>query len=902
MNTEGEIRLEAITITLNGVEVSGYPGMTILELARESGVEIPTLCHDSHLTPTGACRICLVEEEHSTALLPSCITKIQSGMVIHTHSPRVQEHRKVILELMLSTHPDSCMVCDKGNRCQLRKLSAEMGIGLVDLKKIPQPGVIQEVNPFIERDLSRCILCAKCIRADQELVVAGAIDYKDRGFATRPATLNDVALEKSECTFCGVCVALCPTGALMEKDQTLRGTSNDIVDSICPYCGCGCSIQLEVKNGRIVRVRPGTSGRVNNGALCVRGSYGYDFVHSPERLTTPLLKVNGNFEKITWEKALNLIATEFTRIKEESGADSLAVYGSSKCANEDNYLLQRFARSVLGTNNIDNGSRLYASPGRVALGWSIGFTGTTGSINELEKAQVILVIGANPSASAPVLEYALKRAAKFKGAKLILVNPLWTKLVPFAYLWIRPEIGTDAALLDALAKVLIDEKLYDEEYVTRKTENFTALTSILKDYSLSRATNVTGVSGEDIKKVARIFAGAERAMIVYGNGITQQVNGTVNVLALANLAMLTGNIGRHGGGILAIQRENNAQGACDMGCIPDFLPGYQALDDIRARKNFEECWGTQLSVQPGLTSPEMFKEMGNGKIKGAFIMGENPVTSFPSPDSVKKAISSLRFLAVADLFLTETAKLAHVVLPCAGFAEKEGTFTNFEGRVQRFNKAIEPPGESLPEWEIIKRLSDIMGHPMAYATIQQITDEIKEVVPFYQNFSDSDIEIEEQDSDSISDRPLSERRLYKGAFPSGFERFSPINIIPKEKGNNEKYPYNLIVGSILGHLGSGTRSNRASKLHKYLPDAWLEVNQNDAKTLNLVEGDKARIISAVGEVTVAVRVSNTLSSGMLFMPISFPETLVNALFDFILDPRAKSPAMKSCQVKLEKVA
>ncbi|MBN1368489.1 MAG: molybdopterin-dependent oxidoreductase [Dehalococcoidales bacterium] len=893
--------MEAITITLNGVEVSGYPGMTILELARESGVEIPTLCHDSHLTPTGACRICLVEEEHSAALLPSCITKIQPGMVVHTHSSRVQEHRKVILELMLSTHPDSCMVCDKGNRCELRKLAAEMGIGLVDLKKIPQPGVIQEVNPFIERDLSRCILCAKCIRADQELVVAGAIDYKDRGFATRPATLNDVALEKSECTFCGVCVALCPTGALMEKDQTLRGTSNDLVDSVCPFCGCGCPIQLEIKNGRIVRVRPDTESRAGNGALCVRASYGYDFVHSPERLTVPLLKVNGNFEKITWEKALDFIAAEFTRIKEGSGADSLAVFGSSKCTNEDNYLLQRFTRSVLGTNNIDNGSRLYASPGRVALGWSIGFAGTTGSINGLEQSQVILVIGANPSASAPVLEYALKRATKFKGASLLLINPLWTKLVPFARLWLRPEIGTDVALLNALAKVIIDEKLYDEEYVIRKTENFAALTSNLKNYSINHAVNITGVSAGDIEKAAHIIAGAERVSIVYGNGVTQQINGADNVLALANLAMLTGNISQSGGGILAIQRENNAQGACDMGSLPDFLPGYCEVDDGRARKNFEERWGAPLPVKRGLTGLEMFKEMESGKIKGMFIMGENPVASFPAPDSVKRAISSLGFLAVADLFLTETARLANVVLPCAGFAEKEGTFTNFEGRVQWLNKAIDPPGDSLPEWEIIGKLAERMGHPMAYSTTREITDEIEESVPFYQHSNDSDIEIEEYVSNKTNDRPLSKRRLYKGAFPSGFERFSPVNFIPSEKTGNGEYPYSLLAGSVLGHFGSGTRSNRASKLHKFLPNAWLEVSQDDAKTLNLVEGDKIKVISAACEVTTPVRISNTLFPGMLFMPISFPDTPVNSLFGFVLDSRAKSPPMKSCRVRLEKV-
>ncbi len=726
--------MEAITITLNGVEVSGYSDMTILDLARESGVEIPTLCHDSHLNPTGACRLCLVEEEHSTALLPSCVTKIQSGMVVHSHSERVMQHRKVILELMLASHPDSCMVCDKGNNCHLRKLSADMGIGLVNLKKILQPSQVEDVNSFIERDLSRCILCAKCIRTDQELVVAGAIDYKDRGFMTRPATLNNVGLEKSECTFCGTCVALCPTGALMEKERITTGTSNKIIDSICPFCGCGCGIRLEVKQNRVIRVHPDTKSEVNNGALCIKGSYGFDFIHSPERLTTPLLKVNSSFEKIPWEKALNLIASEFIRIKKENGSDSLAAFGSSKCSNEDNYLLQRFTRTILGTNNIDNGSRLYSAPSRTALGWSIGFAGTTGLINELENSDVILVIGANPSSSAPVMEYALKRAVKFKGAKLLLIDPQSTKLVPFAHLWLQLKVGTDTALLNSLAKVIIDEKLFDQEYVARMTENFATLSSNLKDYEAKQVSRVTGVLQERIETAARLFAGAERITIVYGNGITQQINGTDNVLALTNLAMLTGSTGRRGGGIIALQRENNAQGACDMGCLPDFLPGYQSLNDAGIKKKFESKWGMNIPINPGYTGLEMLESANAEKIKGMFIMGENPLANFPSTESVRNALSSKQCLVVADLFLTDTANLATIVLPCASFAEKEGTFTNFEGRVQEFHKAVSTPGESLPEWEIISNLAKSMGHPMKYSSTRQIREEIEELVPLYQNY------------------------------------------------------------------------------------------------------------------------------------------------------------------------
>ena len=894
--------MEAITITLDGVEVSGYPGMTILDLARESGVDIPTLCHDPYLTPIGACRLCLVEDEPSGALLAACVAPIRPGMVINTRSPRVMERRKIIIQLMLASHPDSCLVCDKGNRCQLRGLASEMGIGLVEFQRIPQLDTIEEVNPFIERDLSKCILCAKCIRADQELVVEGAIDYIDRGSAARPATLNDTPLEKSECTFCGTCVALCPTGALMEKERTFHGTTTTTVDTVCPFCGCGCNISLEVKDNRLVRVRPGTKSPVNHGTLCVRGCYGYDFVHSPERLSSPLVKVNGNLEAVSWEQALDQVATEFKRIKEEHGPDSLAILGSSKCTNEENYLLQRLARGVLGTSNIDNGSRVYSSASRVGLGWSIGLPGTTNSLDELEQSEVIMVIGANPATSAPTVGYAVKRAIKYKGAKLLLVDPRQTKMAPFAHLWLRPKVGTDVALINGLARVIIDERLFDEEFVARRTDNFTELARSLEAYTPERVEKITGVPRQDVQFAARLFAGAERASIIYGNGITQHITGTDSVMALANVAMLTGNIGHRGGGIFALQRENNAQGACDMGSLPDFLPGYQGIDDAQARKSFEERWGVRLPTNAGLTALEMIEQAEAGKIKGMFIMGENPVLSFPCPSLVRNALASLEFLVVADMFLTETAKLATVVLPAASFAEKEGTFTNFEGRVQRVRKAIEPIGGSLPDWEIILQLAARMGYTMPYSSPQQVMDEIEELVPLYQRLAYGDFEAEDLDWADLESGRLGARRLYKGPFPSGFGRFSPVEYILPTNVSGDGHPLTLLSGSILPHFGSGSRSLRASRLRKFSPHAWVEISEADARHLGFSDGDVVKVASPAGEVTTTVRVTDTLPPGILFMPMSFPETPVNELFSIALDPRAKAPSLKTCAVRLERIS
>ena len=777
--------MQAVTITLDGREVSGHSGMTILDLARESGIDIPTLCYDPHLTSIGACRICLVENEQTGALVASCVTPIASGMIINTHSPRVIEHRKNIVKLLLASHPDSCLVCDKGNRCQLRQLASDMGIGLVEFQRIPQMATIEEVNPFIERDLSKCILCAKCIRACQELVVEGAIDYFQRGFANKPATLNNLPLEDSECTFCGTCVALCPTGALTEKERSYRGTTKTTVQTTCPFCGCGCCISLEVKNNHIVRVSPVEEDVVNHGTLCVRGSYGCDFIHSPDRLTKPLVKVNpvrndgamaslceagralntalserylnseygsspllyrnggtngvkDSFAEVSWNQVLELVATEFKRIKDEHGPNSLAILGSSKCTNEENYLLQRFARCVLGINNIDNGSRLYSSATRLGLGSSIGFSGTTNYLSNLEQSEVIMVIGANPPASAPIVEYAIKRAVKYKGAKLILIDPRQTKLSSFAHLWLRPKIGTDVALLNSLAKVIIDEGLLDEEFVARRTDNFKALTKVLERYSPEYAETITGIPNHEIRAAARLYAMASRAAIVYGTGITQHANGTDGVKAIPNLALLTGNIGRRGGGIYALQRENNGQGACDMGALPDFLPGYQDVADAQTRRKFEEHWKVSLPANPGLTAVEIIEQAKEGKIKGLYIVGENPILSFPHSSLVAEALASLDFLVVQDMFLTETARLANVILPAASFAEKEGTFTNFEGRVNRVRKAIEPLGESLPDWEIILRLADKMGSPLPFSSLRQVMDEIEGLVPLYEGYTDSE--------------------------------------------------------------------------------------------------------------------------------------------------------------------
>ncbi len=669
--------METIRLTIDDKQVEARTGNTVLEAAKKAGIYIPTLCYHPSLSTFGGCRLCIVEIEKMRGLPPSCTTPATDGMVVKTNTPQLQEFRRGVLELILTEHPHVCLICDRRNRCkpfdiclrsvavtercvlcpkngrcELQEVADYIGIEGLTLPYSDKEDPTYTNDPFFDRDYKLCILCGRCVRVCQEVRGASAISFTQRGSRTLVGTAFGRPLIDSGCQFCLACVDVCPTSALMERKVKWECTQIDrVVLTTCPYCGVGCQLELHLNGDRIVEVIPQMENEVNRGQACVKGRVGIpEFVHHPERLTKPLATRDGKFTEITWDAALDIIASKLAKYKK----GEVAVISSAKSTNEDNYIAQKFTRVVLGTNNIDHCARLCHAPTVAGLVQSFGSGAMTNSIRDLGDAACILAIGTNTTATHPVIALEVKKAV-FHGGKLIVANPLEIELVRPASIWLRHRPGTDVALLMGMMRVIVDEGLLDTSFIEERCENFAAFRESLQDFNFDFVEQVTGVPGEKIAEAARMYATNKPAAILYAMGITQHSHGTDNVLATANLAMLTGNIGKPSSGVNPLRGQNNVQGACDMGALPNVYPGYQGVADLAIRRKFEAAWGYSLNPSPGITLTEMFEAISKGQIKAVYLIGENPVLSDADANHVKEALKSLEFLVVQDIFLTETA-------------------------------------------------------------------------------------------------------------------------------------------------------------------------------------------------------------------------------------------------------
>ena len=669
----------------------------------------------------------------------------------------------------------------------------------------------------------------------------------------------------------------------------------------CEFCGCGCNFYLGVEDNKVVAVYPCASHPVNQGRLCIKGWQGHDYIHSPERLTTPLIKQGDTFREASWEEAYRLIADRLRGIKEKYGSDSIAVFSSAKCTNEENYLLQKFARAVIGTNNVDHCARLCHASTVVGLMATFGSGAMTNSINEIGNAEVIFVIGSNTTEQHPLIASQIIKAVK-GGSKLIVADPRKIQLARFASIHLSHKVGTDVALINGMLNVIISEGLLDKDFIENRTEDFDKLKEEVAKFTPQKSSQITGVPAEQIVEAARVFAKSRKSTIIYAMGITQHTTGVDNVMSCANLAMVTGNIGRESTGVDPLRGQNNVQGACDMGALPNVFPGYQAVTNDELRQNFERGWGVKLPSQPGLTTIEAVDKGLEGELKALYIMGENIMLSDPDVNHVEQALNSLDFLVVQDIFLTETARLADVVLPGVSFAEKDGTFTSTERRVQRVRRAIDPIGMSKPDCKVITELSSYLGYEMDYASPGEIMDEIARLTPIYGGISYSRLEDKGLQWPCPSPDHPGTPYLHKGQFSraGGRGKFYAIPYRPPAELPDSNYPFALTTGRVGFHWHTGTMTRKDWVLDREYPRGYVEVNAQDATKLGIRNGMMVKVASRRGVISLQAKVVDTIQAGLLFIPFHFAEAAANKLTGANLDPVAKIPEYKVCAVKLER--
>ncbi len=914
---------EPITFVLNGEEVEAAPGETIWQAAKGQGVEIPHLCYQPEpgYQPDGNCRACMVEIEGERVLAASCVRQPTAGMKVTTNSARASKAREMVFELLVADQPARESAHDPQSK--LWGWAERLG---VETSRFPARTAVtpDSSHTAIAVNLDACIHCTLCVRACRDVQVNDVIGMAYRGHGAKIVFDFDQPMGESTCVACGECVQACPTGALMEANLldeagVRTGFEERDVDTLCPYCGVGCQTRVHVKDDRILYV-DGRDGPANNNRLCVKGRFGFDYITHPHRLTKPMIRREdapkaadteidpadpwSHFREATWEEALDAAAAGLKTVLDRDGPPALAGFGSAKGSNEEAYLFQKLIRVGFGTNNVDHCTRLCHASSVAALMEGIGSGAVTAPFTSAKDADCIIVIGARPAQNHPVAATFLKNAAR-QGATLIVIDPRRQALSRYATHMLQFKPGQDVALLNAMLYTIVEEELYDRQYVQAQTEGFEALKESIKDFPPETMAEVCGIDAATIREVARIYATSRASIVFWGMGISQSVHGTDNARCLIALALITGQVGRPGTGLHPLRGQNNVQGASDAGLIPLVYPDYRSVEDAAVRAEYEEFWGRQLDPKRGLTVVEIVNAIHEGQIKAMYIMGENPAMSDPDQDHARAALAKLEHLVVQDIFLTETAWHADVVLPASAHAEKTGTFTNTNREVQLGRQVIDPPGDARQDWWLTQEIAKRIGLDWTYTHPKDVFAEMAEIMPSLANITWQRLERE----DSVTypcdapDQPGNEI-MFGDGFPtqSGRGKIVPTGLVPPDELPDETYPMVLTTGRLLEHWHTGAMTRRASQLDALEPEAVVFLSPNDLGSFGIDPGTFVKVETRRGAIVLKVRQDRDVPDGMVFIPFCFAEAAANLLTNPQLDPIGKIPEFKFCAARVEPVA
>ena len=932
---------EKISFQFNGKEYTAKKGQTVLEAAKEQDVFIPGICSHPSLGAIQTCDTCYVTVNGE--LVRSCATRVESGMTVDTQSETVKEAQDEAISRILKNHELYCTVCDNNNgNCTIHNTVELMQ---VEHQKYPfqaKPYPPDNSHPFYRYEPDQCILCGRCVEACQDLQVNETLTIDWSRDVPRVIWDNDVPIDQSSCVSCGHCVSVCPCNALMEKsmlgnagfltgippkvlgpmidltkevepgymeifaisevEAAMRKTTINRTKTVCTYCGVGCSFEVWTKGREILKIQTTAEAPANGVSTCVKGKWGWDFVNSKERLTKPLIRKGDEFVEATWEEALGLVASKLSEIKEEHGAESIGYIASSKCSNEENYLFQKFARAIMGTNNVDNCSRYCQSPATAGLMRTVGLGGDSGTIEDIMAAELIIVIGANPAESHPVLATRIKRAHKLHGQKLIVADLRENELAQRANMLIHPKPSTDLIWLNAVAKYILDQGWEDKEFLENRVSGLDKMKESLEKFTIEYAVEKTGLTKNELIKLATMIHEAKSVCALWAMGITQHMGATDASTAISNLLLVTGNYGRKGTGAYPLRGHNNVQGACDFGTMPAWMPGYEAVQDPEVRAKYEKAWGVSLPEEPGMDNHHMVEGMHKGKLKALYLFGEEMALVDSNSNYVEAGFEDLDFFVVQDIFFSRTARYADVILPAAPSLEKDGTFTNTERRIQRFHKVFEPLGDSKPDWMIFQELANIMGANWNYKHPSEIMDEAASLATIFSGVSYDRLEGWDSQVWPVSpdgkDTPLLYQERFP--FPDGKARLVPVDWTPPFDPG-EDYDLHLNNGRLLEHFHEGNLTYRNEGLTHKVPHPWLEVSLELAKERNLEDGTLVRLTSPYGHVEVRVMVTDRVSGKELYLPMNTrnEQEAVNRLTSSYHDIITHTPAYKEMGVKME---